>query len=482
MLSSVRALAAPPAPAPAPPPPKAEDADFSYNSQDDLVMPTTTLTVHNVTKGAAPSVDKAQLGTDLAPNAEGKYVFAQCDPKSVAAQTFATTARELETFQKAWGHPIQWAFGGDKLTINPDAGEDFNAYYTRDGGSTNFFHGTDPVTGAVVMSGASGEVVSHETGHAILDSIRPNYLGSFNVDPGAFHESFGDMMGIIMSMLDDRSAARAAIETGGDLSKPNCIAMTGEDLGVAINDVSNKNVTGGPYVRNANNSFKWQDPSTLPDPTGPDQLGNEVHDFSRLWTGAFFDVIKAITAEKVKAGTDPKAAIQATGQEALQILVNQMKAAPQGDFTYKDMAQACIDGDKKFNGGKRADLLKKVFTDRAILPADAPPPPPKPGRAVDEPAVRSVPVRLHGAQFGQFDGALVDVPVDNDGSLEKDSLVADRTRTSLQRLIAQGRVKYMEPNQQPKPSDCFDAKGQPYTGIVRWENGEMHIERVKVVS
>jgi len=31
----------------------------------------------------------------------------------------------------ALGQPITWAFDG-KLGVNPDAGEDFNAFYARD--------------------------------------------------------------------------------------------------------------------------------------------------------------------------------------------------------------------------------------------------------------------------------------------------------------------------------------------------------------
>ncbi|HEY4000073.1 MAG TPA: hypothetical protein VGO93_14455 [Candidatus Xenobia bacterium] len=496
-----------------PKPKDGADATFNYNAQDSTVLGPGTVTIHNVSGGASPSNDKVKLSDALAPNKDGSYNFKEGDKNEVLAQSFAAVAHTVDVFGQALGQPINWAFSGPQLTVNADAGEDFNAYYTRDSGSVNFFHGTDPKTNQVMYSGDSGEVVSHETGHAILDSLRPAYFSSFTPDVAAFHESTGDMMGICMSFQDPATLDNVAKETGGDLSKDNAISRTGEQLGIGINDVEGKNVTGGNFVRDALNTFKWADPSTLSgDGSDPTKLGSEAHDFSRLWTGAFYDVVKGINAENLAANPgNPKAALQATGKEAIQLLAELLKGAPQGDFTYRDMANSWVASDKA-NGGKRADLITKVMTDRGILGGAAPTPaPPHHGQQnpVDDggddggddgslhntftmtqhgmkpldTVTHGVTVKLGSNVPEQFQGAKITTLVDNDGALAKDSDVADRSKQAVANLIKQGRILVTSPGQKLSTKDYFDKQGRPFAGVLRYNaDGSKTIERVKIAD
>lgn len=494
-----------PAPAPKPPAPAPADAEFSYNSQDTVVMPSAPTVVHGVKPG--PEVEKARLSNKLEP-VDGKYVYEGCDPRHTQAVSFAAAAKTVEVFAEALGHPVSWAFSSPKLSVTADEGAQLNAYYSRNSGGVHFFHGTDPVTGATALSGASGEVVSHEVGHAMLDGLRPGYLGTWSPDPGGFHEAFGDIVGMLMGFQDERSINRVIVQTGGDLTKPNVLAHTGEHLGIAINDTrgSNAKGTGGDYVRTAINKFTWAEPSTLPYNPGPDGLGSEVHSYGKLWSGAFYDVMVAINSENMAKGMDPKAALKATGTEGLKLMGNLMKIAPQGDFTYRDMAEAFVSSDQQFNGGQRADLLKQVFTDRLILPAEAPPAPPAPApKPLTTPAnvfagptgifttvdgnrtplsdvAATVRVRLSGSEFGMYQGAVVDTVVDKDGALTKSTEISTRTQSSLKQLIDAGRIRFNDPTYKMKPEDYFDKNGVPYMGVVRWEGDQMVIERVKIAS
>lgn len=503
MLTTVRLLQDTPAPAPPPPPPTPQDVEFSYNSQDTVVMPSQSTLVSGVLAG--PSTDKTELNGGLTAAEDGRFVYPDHDSRSVAAISFAAVAKTIQQLELALGQKIEWPFPAAKLGINADAGEDFNAYYSRDEGAVSFFHAQDPITGAMVFSGGSGEVASHEAGHAILDGLRPGYFSSWATDVGAFHESFGDMVGMIMALQDERVLARTAVQTGGNLRKPNVAADLGESLGRGINDMVGENVLGGDYVRTAINSFKWQDPATLPWRGTPDQLGAEVHDFSRLWTGAFYDVLCAINNEAIAAGASPKEALRAAGQEGLKLLANLMKNAPQGEFTYREMAEAFVASDREHNNGARADLIEKVMKDREIIPtpAEPTPPPTEPTPPTPEPppeeaksiftsttdgrkpladVVRTVTVKLSGPEFGMFNGAKVQTLVDKDGGLSKDAEVGIRTRKNVARLIKEGRIRYNDPGYTMKPEDYFDANGRPYTGVVRWVNGEMTIERVKIAT
>ncbi len=484
----------PPTPPPQEPPaPQPQDTVFTFNPQDPMVFAPSTTTIKNVVSGEnGPEVDRAKLNGGLTANEEGGFVFPSCDERHHAAVTFSAVAKTVEIFEQATGQPIQWAFGNSKLEVNHDGGDMINAYYARDERSVNFFHHEDAIMGRAVHSGDSGEVVAHEVGHAILDGLRPDYFDAWAPDVGAFHEAFGDMMGMLFALKDDRTRSRVLIETGGDLSKKNVVSALGEELGIAINDETGKNRTGGNWTRNAVNSFTWKDPADLPfNPPNPDDLGSEVHNFSRLWSGAFYDVLNGVNEMNKAAGLSTADALAKTADDGLKILANLMKEAPNGEFTFRDMANAMISSDRNNNNGQYADLIQNVMVKREILAAPAPEPPPQepptdpapPTKSLlnqEEGPVRNLRLTLSGADFGKFQGAEVKIPVDSKEALGKDVSLRERTEGNLKRYIAEGRILYTEPNQVVKPADRFDKDGKPYIGIVTWEDGKMKIERNKV--
>ncbi len=466
---------------------KASQAEFSQNPQDKVVLEPGTYTVEGLKSGdVGPAVDKARLNEALEPGGEGKFIYEQGTPGFHAANAFSAVARTIKFFEEGTGMNISWAFKKPQLDVNPDAGEMLNAYYQRGEGSVNFFHSTDPVTTQVVHSGDSGEVVSHEVGHAILDAFRPAYLMNWRTDAGAFHESFGDMLALVMSVQDDRVLAKVVEQTGGDLTKPNMAANLGEELGITINNTSGKNRTGGDYTRTAINKLKWSDPKDLENnPEDPNELGSEVHNFSRLWTGAFYDVFTGIVNENRAAGMDPAQAIREASNEGLRMLGRLVKGAPRFDFTYKDMAKAFIASDRDGNGGKHVDLITRAYKNRDILPADFNPsslPPTQGGSrslTQEAAAVQKDLVPLVG-DFGNFSGALVEVARDADAArfANDDSDV----RADIKHLIDAGRILYTEPHQRLSDKDLIDRNGNPYIGVLRWKDGQPVIERNLVVA
>ncbi len=480
-LSSIRSFnAASPAP-PASKPEVAQEAEFSYNSQDRLVKDPGTTVLKGVEAG--PRTERfAMKGTSLKPNADGDYVFEAKDPRSTSAVAFSAAQKTLETFESAFGGKVDWAFRRPQMGVYPDHQDRpmLNAYYSRNDGSVNFFHDTDRVTGTLIQSGSSGEVVSHEVGHAILDGLRPGYLAAWNSDTGGFHESFADSMAILMGTQDEAVVAKVVDQNGGDLSKPSILSGVAEELGRGINNASGTNRTGGDYLRQAVNNFKWADPRTLPERGGPDRLGHEAHDFSRLWTGAFYEVLTQINQEKMDAGIPPQEAIKQTGQEGIKMLANLVREAPKGQFTYRQMAEAFVKSDEKHNAGQQAGRIREVFTNREILSPNL--------YANAEDAVpasenfRMVQTTLRGSGFGQFEGAVVKTPVDEAFPLGKDVETEKRTRDDIKRLIDAGRILMTNPGQRVETKDLFDAQGRPYVGVVTWENGQMNIERVPIIS
>ncbi|MBS2034906.1 hypothetical protein JST97_07955 [bacterium] len=481
--------AATPGPSAPAAPTEPKDMVFSFNPQDRRVMEVGTKLIPGVIQGSKqnPETDKAMLNVGLEP-VDGKYVYGPEDPRQNQAVTFSAVANTINVFREAFGD-FKWSFKYDKLAINPNGGKDFNAFYSRNNGTVNFFAEEDPIFGRPVFSGASGEIVAHETGHAILDAIRPEYFGSFRSDVGAFHESFGDMLAIHMSLLDERVIKRVLVQTGGDLKKPNIAAYMAEELAQGLNNKKGTNATGGDYLRNANNNFTWAEPKSLPEKGGPDKLGWEIHDFSRLWTASHYDLLNAMVQQRIQSGAAPDVALRESNKELLGMLANLLKEAPRGDFTYKDMAIAFIKSDKLHAEGKHAEMIQKVFTDRKILPADLPQellevaPAREQSRLFqsnDEPAFAPMSVTL-GQDFGMFSGAKVEIPVASDKLIFKSDELQEQTQDDIRRLIQAGRIRYNDPNYQMKfPNDYFNPQGEAYIGAVTWDGGQMKIERLAI--
>jgi len=180
------------------------------------------------------------------------------------------------------------------------------------------------------------------------------------------------------------------------------------------------------------------------------------------------------------AGIPPQEAIKQTGQEGIRMLANLVREAPKGQFTYRQMAEAFVKSDEKHNAGQQAGRIREVFTNREILSPNL--------YANAEDAVpasenfRMVQTTLRGSGFGQFEGAVVKTPVDEAFPLGKDVETEKRTRDDIKRLIDAGRILMTNPGQRVETKDLFDAQGRPYVGVVTWENGQMNIERVPIIS
>ena len=470
--------------------PTDNSATFNFNPQDRMTMTNSTLTIPQVSEGKfGPESDSIAL-RDKLDLVDGAYVYPDGDPRQNSSLAFATANATLAAFREVFPEKIKWAFSYDKLMIRPNCGPDLNANYKRDSGTLNFYEETDPVRKTGVHSGAIADVVAHETGHAILDAIRPEYFSNWGPEPSAFHESFGDMMAIHMALRDPRVLAKVVAETGGDLGKPNTAAHLAEELGAGVNHKEGKNVTGGDFLRDANNTFKYQDPSKLPsEKGGATELGWSKHSFSRVWTGAHFDVLKAMVKEDMAAGKDAATAISESNAELLKMLATMLLEAPRGKFTYRDMAIAFIQSDKLHNGGKRADLIQSCFTNRGILPADLPAELLEPSvtpvtrsslfQTDAAPAYRATEVKL-GDSMGQFAGAVVEVPTAGDTGIFQSDALQSETERDLSRLIGAGKIRWSEPGQSPANLPEHNARGEHYEGAVSWTDGQMRIEKLHV--
>ncbi len=259
---------------------------------------------------------------------------------------------------------VQWEVG-KTLPVDLEHGIDFNAYYDRVG--LRFFH--DTTAGRTVHSGESPDILCHEQGHAILDSIKPELWDAAILEVAAFHESFGDMSAILVG-LQLQSLRNAVItETGGVLYKSSRLSRLAEQLGWAIRQVEPSAVEND-CLRNAVNSFFYKDPHTLPSSAPANALCSEPHSFSRVFTASFFEALGGMF--KMQATQDEQS-LQKTSLDMTEILLAGVKAAPVVTAFYSHVAIAMVNyATSKFTTISYAQALRSAFVHHGVLSASTP--------------------------------------------------------------------------------------------------------------
>jgi len=180
----------------------------------------------------------------------GHYVdqFEGADPEQLLnnpmfhqQNVYAIAMRVLGRFEYALGRRVSWNFRSHQLKIVPHAFREANAFYSRDEESLLFGYFTrqnQPKEGKEklpdrVYTCLSHDIVAHETGHALLDGVRPFFLKPSMPDQAAFHEGFSDIIAIL-SVTSVTDLVEALLTT--DCADGHCdnVALRGEIANDAI--------------------------------------------------------------------------------------------------------------------------------------------------------------------------------------------------------------------------------------------------------
>lgn len=284
--------------------------------------------------------------------------------KGTAQFRYWTAAEALRRGGDFWAPLLgvkRWEPGA-VLGVSLDKGVDLNAYYDRT--ELAFFHET--LRHVTYYSGESPDVVCHEMGHACLDAHRPQLFDAPFIEVGAFHESFGDMSAILSAL--QLSSVRAAALTGVNKYKSSALSRCAEQLGAAIRQID-KTAVDSNCLRNAYNSFKYVDPQTLPDSAPATRLCAEVHSFSRIFTGAFYEILSRMLKIRSKSPTQTDLATVAT--DFAHLLMDATAAAPVQPGYFAQVASHIIDADTARFAGKYRSALTATFVKRLIVPKTA---------------------------------------------------------------------------------------------------------------
>jgi hypothetical protein len=251
-----------------------------------------------------------------------------------------------------------WQSDRNLLKLIPDAGLEINAFYDRK--SLSFFHASGG--GKTYLSGASTDVVAHETGHGILDSFRPEFWDSSLFEVNSFHEAFGDCVALLTAFNDKDTRAAVLATVDGK----NFVEGTAEELSDGIKVIIGaKHNAAAP--RRAKNKLKHAIPSTLPEfgstEDGPGKLINEIHSFAQIFSGCFYDTIVNLYKS---SNTATEKSLLAAVQTAGRLLFQAASQAPQKLRFFREIGRAMVLADQQINNGDNETAIRTAFEGHGI--------------------------------------------------------------------------------------------------------------------
>jgi hypothetical protein len=249
---------------------------------------------------------------------------------------------------------------GAALPILLDQGVDLNAFYDRR--ALHFFH--DTVAGRTVFSDESPDIVCHEEGHAVLDSVQPRLFTVSLTECAAFHEAFGDISAMLAALQLPQVRVDVLAETGGLLFRNSRLSRLAEQLGWAIRQIAPAAVDPDS-LRNAANTFVYRDPATLPSSAPASSLSSEAHSFSRVFSSAFLLAMSNVFSTRPVKN---EATLLTVATELGQLLTRGVRAAPVVSRYYAAVAAGMV------TNAPAADhqAIRAAFVRKMILPPTFP--------------------------------------------------------------------------------------------------------------
>jgi len=308
-------------------------------------------------------IDTRLLGTTpVVRNADGDFLFPAETAEADCAHAFAIVQETLSLFERARdGAAIPWAWNmrgnADPITVFPRAGTTANAFYSRTQKALKFFSHMPGEKTDVVFTCRSPELVVHQTAHAMLDGLKPAWLGLYNPpQTGALHEAFADVVAILVTLSRADMASALIAMTKADLHAKRYLATLAEHPGVAL---------GRPAgLRNADNDLKLN------------QVTNEVHLISQVFTGAMYDIIadmfkfERLHQSRTK---EPVHLLLEVTEHMSKVFLAAITRAPNIGATYADVVNQMLKVSREWNAPRiYRTFIYDQFAIREVLAQDGP--------------------------------------------------------------------------------------------------------------
>lgn len=371
---------------------------------------------------------------------------------------FWVAAEALRRAADFWGSIVPasfvWAIG-NTLPVHLDEGVDLNAAYSRGGGGfrpgLSFYHAT--VTGHTVFSAESPDVAAHELGHAVLDALRPQLFSANAAEVAAFHESFGDITALLTALQVTSLRTELVAETsGGSLLQTSRISRVAEQLGWAIRQ-RRPDAVDPDCLRNAVNSFFYSDPIELPPIAPATMLSSAPHSFSRVFTGAFFEILTGMF--QLQATTPGEADLLRVTREIGRLIVDAVLSAPVVPAYYSQIASHILAADAARFAGRYRDVIKAAFVRRGILSLESAAMPVSAAAPATRRAARDVAFGVAGAAAAEAAEAQVLLPTAKYGLSRPLRVAASTQGPTVAAMSASRSLGSVEPPTSTRAAESF---------------------------
>jgi hypothetical protein len=271
---------------------------------------------------------------EVSPNAFGDFVTTPDTPQFDAVHTFAVVRQTLTMYQRALSKvgdqlPLPWHWNSSvdtaPLQLFPyGLPNTMNAFYSRSQCCLKFGDFVPSGQSERVFTCRSFDIVSHETGHAVLDGLKPDWLDADNPpQTGGLHEAFGDLTAIFLALSQLDQCEAIIAQTKAHLHDKTFLADIAEQFGLALG--------ASTGLRNADNDFTLS------------EAGNEVHAISQVFTGAVYDILADLFAlERDPLLLDDAAVLHQVGAYLRALVLRSLVAAPDRAATFADVVNQML--------------------------------------------------------------------------------------------------------------------------------------------
>jgi hypothetical protein len=192
--------------------------------------------------------------------------------------------------------------------------------------------------------------VAHETGHAILDAVRPRYYEPFEPETSALHEAIGDLCAVFAALSHDLIQRRVA----GSLDRLNLLSEIAEGFEDA-------------------GAEGWGSLRSLIDATPSDWKDTiEPHDLSLKLSSTIYLALRKLHRTLMRRGKSRINALRTARTVIQRMTVRALDFLPPADCTIAEYAEALLAADRSVHradeSGFRA-IVKDVLVRRGLVSA-----------------------------------------------------------------------------------------------------------------
>ena len=328
----------------------------------------------------------------------GKYDIDESNPYSdafIQASVFAAVLNTMSFFERAifphkldlniLGRKLVWAFGDSPLLIVPRAGLKKNAFYDRKSHKLRFYSfPPDPQNPQTLTHTClCPDIIAHETGHAILDSLAPDLLDCPTPHSAAMHEAIADLTAFLISTSNKRRKARSELPPKPRPATAR-VSLAGENRGSKIAEEFAWAID--PKRRARYLRLLYNDRTLNPNDVSRDNSNKrnfvasmEPHALGEVLSGALYSLMIKIHEDLTRKYTEQNPSLPAyaasgkalpLGAKELQaMIVRGLDYMPPGAVSFADLGRAMIAAEQTLypDDPTRCSWIREQFLKRFIV-------------------------------------------------------------------------------------------------------------------